>query len=439
MLHYNINEYVKRFKESSLAKRFVSGALWTFSGTAFAKLMVLVSGIICAHILGKVEYGELGIIRTTVGMFTILGTAGLGVTATKYISQYKSIDTSKVASIYSLTSRFAIITGIIVTSLVLILSPVLADKTLHAPHLTNSIRIASIMLFVSVINGAQNGTLYGFEDYKSIALNTFIGSLFEAGLMLLGAKVNGVFGALLGFGSGYIVLYLLNLYSINKCFKKYSVVVNRKSLQKQDLKLLLSFSLPALLSSLLVAPTIWLCKTLLVRSDGFDELANFEAADYWKTLILYIPYAIGTIVLPVLSDSKTTNNKTAYWKIIKINIIVNGLISLFISLVVVVFSPYLTSLFGSNYTDNVTLSILACSTIFTSMSNVVGLSITSRSLMWQGFLLNLIWAVLTISFSYVFIRFGMGAAGLASAVLIAYVIHTIISFLYLKFSINHKI
>ena len=399
--------------------------------------MVLVSGILCAHILGKGEYGELGIIRTTVGMFTILGTAGLGLMATKYISQYKSVDTFKVASIYSLTSRFAILTGTVVTILIIVLSPVLAEKTLHAPNLTNSIRVASLMLFVSVINGAQNGTLYGFEDYKSIAINTLVGSLFESGLMLLGAKIYGVFGALLGFGSGYIVLYILNKRSISKCFRQYGVKVTKNSLQRQDIKLLLSFSLPALLSSLLVAPTIWLIKTMLVRSDGFDELANFEAADYWKTLILYIPYAIGTIVLPILSDSKTSSNPSAYWRIIKYNILINGLVSLLISLFIVLFSPWLTSLFGSNYTDNITLSILACSTIFTSISNVIGLSITSRSLMWQGFLLNLIWALLTIGLSYYFISLGFGASGLAIAVLLAYIIHTINSFLYLNYSINN--
>ena len=436
-MNLKIEGYIRSFRESTIAKRFVSGALWTFSGTAFAKLMGLLSGILCAHILGKSEYGELGMIRSTVGMFTILGTAGLGLMATKYISQYKSDDKLKVASIYTLTSKFAVLTGMIVTALILLLAPVIAENTLHASHLTNSIRVASVMLFISVINGAQNGTLYGFEDYKSIAINTFIGSLFESCLMLLGAKLYGVFGALLGFGSGYVVLYVLNKLSIGKCFSKYGIKLTKESLQKQDIKLLFSFSLPALLSSLLVAPTIWLIKTMLVRSDGFDELANFEAADYWKTLILYIPYAIGTIILPILSDSKTSSNASSYWRIIKYNILINGLVSLLISLFIIFFSPWLTRLFGSNYTDNVTLSILACSTIFTSVSNVIGLSITSRSLMWQGFLLNLIWALLTIGFSYYFINIGFGASGLALAVLLAYVIHTVNSFVYLKHSINH--
>ena len=54
-----------------------------------------------------------------------------------------------------------------------------------------------------------------------------------------------------------------------------------------------------------------------------------------------------------------------------------------------------------------------------------------------GFLLNLIWALLTIGFSYYFINIGFGASGLALAVLLAYVIHTVNSFVYLKHSINH--
>lgn len=434
-----MNNLFEKYKKSNLARRLASGALWTFSGTAIAKILVLVSGILCAHILGKTEYGELGMVRSTVGMFAVLGTAGLGVTATKYIAQYKNTCKEKVASVYKLTNRFALIAGSVVTTIILLLSDYLATEILKAPHLVDALRIGGLMLFVSVINGAQGGTLYGFEDFKSIAINTLGGSVAEAILMLLGAYYYGVFGALLGFGSGYIVLYVLNYFSIKRDLKLFSIPCFNIKISKEDFSLLYNFSLPALLSSLLVAPTLWVVKTILVNKSGFEELANFEAADYWKVIILYIPYAISTIILPILSDSTISDDKQKYWRIINVNIALNGGLAFICALVVTCLSNVLVSLFGVNYSDNITLIILAFSTVFTSIGNVVGLSLTSKSLMWQGFGFNVLWAVMTISFSYISISYGFGSKGVASSILLSYFIHAVIQLIYLNTHLNkHK-
>ena len=84
-----ISIIVERIKQSDIGKRLVSGASWSLIGTASAKFLVLVSGIICARILGKVEYGELGMVRSTISLFVAIGSAGLGLTASKYISEYR--------------------------------------------------------------------------------------------------------------------------------------------------------------------------------------------------------------------------------------------------------------------------------------------------------------------------------------------------------------
>lgn len=42
-----------RLKTSDVMSRMASGAFWSFTGTAFAKFIVLVAGIWCARILGQ--------------------------------------------------------------------------------------------------------------------------------------------------------------------------------------------------------------------------------------------------------------------------------------------------------------------------------------------------------------------------------------------------
>jgi O-antigen/teichoic acid export membrane protein len=83
------------------------GSFWSFTGTAAGKFIVLLTGIICARILGKEMFGELGIVRSTFNMFIVVGASGIGVTATRYISAYRKSDPNHAASIYRLSTTFS--------------------------------------------------------------------------------------------------------------------------------------------------------------------------------------------------------------------------------------------------------------------------------------------------------------------------------------------
>ena len=426
----DFRKIIEKYKSSDIFQRIFKGAFWSFFGSATGKLIVLVSGIICAHILTKVEYGQYGMIRSTISMFVVMGSAGLGLTAARHISELRAYDKSKIPSIYLLTNGFAFVTGTIVTLLVLLAAPFIATNILKSPELVTPLRVGAFLLFVTVINAAQNGTLTGFEDFKSIGINVFIGSLSEAVFMLLGAKIWGVTGAVLGYGTGYLVIYLFNNWAIRKNLRKADLHISFKDFDRRDLKLLYTFSLPAALSSLLVTPVLWSVRTILVNNSDFAELASYEAAEQWRVIILFIPMSVSQVVLPLLSSSN--NNKKKYRYVLKVNLLLNLTIATAIAFLVIVLSPIITSLYGESYTNPYPLIILAASTIFTTINNVVGHSISSRSKMWQGFTFNSIWAIVLITSTYFFVVVkNMGATGLSLSLLIAYSIHCIIESTYL--------
>ena len=408
----------------------VTGAFWQMVGTASAKFIVLLSGILCAHILGKSEYGQFNMVRSTINMFVVFGTAGMGLTATKYISEYKKNNKEKIGPIYRLTNLFALFSGILCAALIGFLAPFLAENTLNAPELTTSIRLGALLLFVTVLNGAQQGALAGFEDFRSIAINTLIGSIAESVLLLVFGYYWGVTGAVLGFGSGFVVLYFCNLHAINKILSDNGLDKKQFKVRRTDLELLLSFSLPAALSSIMVAPVFWLSRTMLVNSSGFEELAVYEAADQWKIIILFIPGALSQIVLPILS-SLISESVNRYKRVLLYNIAINAFITTILALGVSLFSRPIMGFYGKDYLDVWPIILLAVSTIPTSVSAVVGLSISSRAKMWIGFFFNLIWGLLVIAFNFIFLNRGMGASGLSLAILCAYIIHTIIQSIYL--------
>ena len=249
--------------------------------------------------------------------------------------------------------------------------------------------------------------------------------------MIIGAIYGGVFGALFGYGIGYIVLYVLNNISIKRVLKEENIKVNYSYFDKSELSLLYKFSLPAALSSLLVTPVFWMARTLLVRNGGFDEMAVYEAAEQWRVIILFIPMSISQVVLPILS-STVSDGMDKYWKVLKYNLFLNVSIAFFIAVIVCASSPIIMSLYGKEYSNYLPIVFLALSTIFSAICNVVGHAISSRAKMWQGLAFNIIWAILLMVFTYLFVvQFEYGSLGLALAVLLAYLFHCINQSFYL--------
>ena len=113
-------KYVKSFYEnqSGAVKGLAKGVLWSFIGSVLSRGLTFLSWILVARILGPEQNGEFGIIRTTVLMFMAFAAFGLGLTGTKFISQYIHTDRDKAGRIASLTLSFSFIMGVLVMATV---------------------------------------------------------------------------------------------------------------------------------------------------------------------------------------------------------------------------------------------------------------------------------------------------------------------------------
>lgn len=426
---------IEKYKASDIAQRMAAGAFWSFTGATVSKLLVLGAGIFCAHILGKVDYGKFGMVKSTLGMFLVLGSMGIGLTATKYIAEYRKSDKEHVCSIYLLTNGFAMLLALVVAILVLLFSEALAANVLQAPELSQPIKISSLVLLFTILNTAQDATLAGFESFKYIALSTFLCSVMESVGMVVMGYYYGVMGAVIGYGSGFILKAIVNKLLINKDLKRHGIKIRFTDFRKSDLHLLYTYTLPAALSTLLAAPTFWIVRTMLARDSGFGELAIYDVADQWKLILLFIPGTISQIILPIMS-SLEKDNKRRFWKVLHTNMLLNAAITTILTILILLFCNYIMNLYGKGFDEPMPLIILAFSTIFTSISTVLGISISSLAKMWTWLGVNLAWAVTTIIATYIFLSMGYQATGVAIAILIGYAVQAIIQYFYLRTTYN---
>src|SRR5271157_2305488 len=124
-----------RLESSPIGERLLRGTFWSMTGTVVSRTLGLAAAILAARIIGKMVYGELGIIQSTVGMFGTLAGFGMGTTASKFIAELRIKDPVKAGRIIAISSLVSWGISFALAALLVFLAPWLCQHTLAAPYL----------------------------------------------------------------------------------------------------------------------------------------------------------------------------------------------------------------------------------------------------------------------------------------------------------------
>ena len=428
---------LSRIENSPIGYRLARGFFWSIAGAVISRGLMLAATVLVARMLGKSVYGELGMIQSTVGMFGIFAGFGLGLTATKYVAEFRRSDPNRAGRIIGLSGLSAMLTGGLMALGLFLFAPWLAVHTINAPQLAGVLRIGALILFINSINGAQTGALSGFEAFKTIAhVNLFVG-LISFPILVLGAYLGGLTGAVWALLINLGANWLLNHLVLRKEARRYSVPLSFKQCSR-EMPILWKFSLPAVLGGVLVGPVNWACGAMLVNQPGgYDEMGIFSVANQWRMAILFIPSMVDQVVLPLLSNLNAESSDEQYRKVLLLNVFLNAGIALAVVLPLVIFAHLLMSTYGPSFEQGVgVLRVMAFTAVLIAANSIVGQAITSKGKVWIGFLCNLFWAIALLTGSAILLHNGYGAFGLACATFIAYALHTVWQSAYLSRILN---
>lgn len=427
-----IRRAISNVATSELNKKIVHHSFWILLGNVLSKSTLLMATIVMARYLGKNEYGQFGIIKSTILMFAMFAGLELGMTATKYISQYRSSDKAKVERIVGLSNVFAVSVSLLVSLFVLLFSSQIATE-INAPHLYKEVRISAFILFFSSLNGIQNGILAGIQRFKQLSINNAVAGILSSVGLIVAAKYFGLSAVVIAFGSNFLILFLLNLNSLKRHFyPEYRIKFWDRG-NFMEAEVLWKFSLPAILAGLMVGPVTWYCNYLLVNQPrGYEHMASFDIANQWRNTILFIPAALAQIALPLLASS--VHNKNEYKTVFNKNLKLNLYVGVTLVIVFVIASPVIVRLYGNMYHDAlIPIIIMFVTTGLITVNNVIGQAIASQGKMWLGFYANFIWALVLVISCYVLVtQYSLGAVGISLSYLISYLLHTCIQFFYIK-------
>jgi len=404
----------------SLRARFTLGLFWSLAGAVISRGFTLGASIVCARLLGRTGFGELGIIQSTVGAFGILAGLGLGLTATKYVAEFREQYPRKVGRILALSSLAALLSGVVMAGLLIVLSPFLARTTLAAPHLAGPLAIGAGLVFFGALNGAQTGALAGFEAFQTVARVGVWAGVLSFPLIAIGVWRFGVVGAVWGAVAAMAINWALNNRALRRECSRAGIFYDWRDCRK-EWRVLYKFSLPAFLASIVVGPSMWICNTLLVhQGEGYSQLGLYTAADRWRLLILFVPTSVFGMVVPVLSNLYGSGDQLGFKRVFRANVLLNSGLALLLALIVIALARPIMSLYGSSFHAGwPILVILAFSALPEALNTVLGHPLIVADAMWWRFGFDLLLAGLLLGSASVLIP-RWGAVGLAAAYCVAF-------------------
>jgi O-antigen/teichoic acid export membrane protein len=395
-----------------------------------AQGLAVVASIVTARLLGRVAFGEFGMVTGTVGAFGMLAGLGLGLTATKYTAERRLVDAAGAGRILGLISQVAAVSGGAVAVILFVAAPWLAARTLNAPHLTNELRIGCVLLFLNALDGMQTGALAGLEAFKAITRVSLIRGLLTFPLLIAAVWFLGLTGAVAATVLVGVVGWWLSQAALRTECARAGITINYHG-TRTDLPILWKFSLPALLSTLVVAPVMWLATAVVAnQAGGYAELGMFNAANQWRLALMLLPSVLIRVALPLMASSVDAERSADFGKTLLLTQSLTVAVVLPAGAFLMFLADPIMGMYGRDFVPGAAVLIgVVCSIMISSIGSAAGAAIEARGKMWRGLALNLSWGVVLIAIVW-FSADSWGARSLAFGSAIAYLVLSLWGFLY---------
>jgi O-antigen/teichoic acid export membrane protein len=398
------------------------GAFWSILGAGLSRGFALIAAILVARQLGAVGFGEYNLVQATAGMFQVFAGFGLGATTTKYLSGRYRFDPDAAGRLVGLSGLVSAAVGSLAMVVMALASPWLARGVLGSPQLGGALQLGSLMLLFGSIIGAQYGILAGLEKFRLIALVSGVGALFSIPPIVLGARLGGMRGAVAGLVVSGVVIVVLQGAAVRSATRAVGIAPRYASALR-EWRVLVSFSVPATLSNLLVTPVTWLSSAIVAnQADGLRQLGLFSAANQWRNAIVLVAISATGVLFPVFSHLHDSGLDRALSGAFWTSTATMAGASLVAAVILSTAAPMLMHVYGAEFTGATSVVVLMVTTGAVSAPlSVVTSVIMGTGRMWLGCVLTFVWACVLLSLTWV-LR-DRGALGLSSAYLVATLVH----------------
>ncbi len=375
--------------------------------------------VACARLLGKTSFGALSMIQSTVGMFGVFAGMGLGLTATKYVAELRNQNKERAGRILGLCAISTLVFGSAMSLAIALLAKTVARDALSDVALTKPLMIGAVLVCFNAMNGYQAGALAGLEAFRKLARVSFWTGVLAFPIIITAAWLGGLNGTVAGMAISLVCSYFIYHRALSDECRQAGIRM-RIAGAFSEFSLLWKFSLPALLTSVLISPAIWLCNTWVIHGPGgYAELGLYGAADRFRLAILFIPASVFSTVVPMLSRLQGENDAKGFRTVLRTNLLLNVILISCAAIGIALFARPLMHVFGAGYVvGSPVLIVLSLSALPEALNTILGQPLIATA-MWARFGFDVLLVSTLVVAARILIP-AFGALGLAIAYAVAF-------------------
>lgn len=369
---------------------------------------------VVAILLGPTGVGLLGIYGSIVDLMTSISGVGINSSGVRQIAEaVSSDDQTHINTTVTVLRRISLILAIIGAISLVLLANKISLLTFGDSTHAYAIALLSLAVFFRLIADSRSAIIQGKRRLVDLAkmsvLNALVSTIVSI-LLIYFFRQEGVALSLVGIS---MVMLIFSWFYSKKLVVCSTIITNSQF--KKEVFVLLKFGFAFMASGILMIGTSYIIRTLILRTSGYDAAGFYQAA--WTLGGLYVGFilqAMGTDFYPRLTGVIRNNNQC--------NRMVNeqAQISLLLAapgvLATLTFAPIIVSLFySSEFRASVDILRWICLGIaLRVISWPMGYIILAKGNSKLFFLTELAWAIVNISFSWIFMKyFGLNGAGMA--------------------------
>ncbi len=410
-----------------------SWSRWLLRATAYSFVaLVLARGVgilrsaALARILGPETFGTYSIVVSFLFSMLVFSSFGLPTVGAKFISE-KGRTRREQGGVLSAVGLLSLGFGILLGGLVLLVSKVLADDLYHKPDLLIPLIIMAGVVPLQTLFRVGLSFLQGFKNIKLMSALTVVEALVSAVVISVFAYVARLQGAVFAWAVAGTVSIGFVTFTVMREMKRNRVHLAWPS--RALFRRIFSFALPAFLAGCMVTPVYWFGDSLLSVHHGFVPVGWMAIARTLGQVALFVPAAVQIPLLPLVSESSHDDMAKEFSRVLQ----VNWLLSLWIALFIGLSGRYLVPfVYGEDYSGANSVVFLYSVTIFLiAICGINSSVLVGTGRIWQGFGLNLCWAILFVVSAYLAVPM-WGVHGLLVSYLASYFLFAVAVLAYVK-------
>lgn len=377
---------------------WLRGAGWLFASSLIERAAALVQTVVIARAIGIDDYGRYALLFSTISVMTPIIALQLPYAIIYFVSRYQEREPERAGAVVLLGRRLTLATTASVVVIALIFSRPLSQWLYAADNYRATIILGAVILSASVQSGLSDTLLQASERFRTLAVARLSAVLLTLSVLApVALLTTGLVPVLLVIAGGGLIRLAMVAIPARKISARLVAHTDfRKALREGSV--ILHFSLPSGLLSLLIGASTWIGNYYLTREPGrLKDMAVINTGVQWRTPILVVMASLSSAILPMLGRYLGTADHAQTNRLQRYHIVLNTGTALAFSVVAILCSGWILAAYGSAFRGQQFLfSLFLVALVPTAYVTARQQELVAGGRMWMQFLLFVPFAAITI-------------------------------------------